>query len=434
LSVAGGCAPYGYLWSNGATTEDVSGLGAGTYVVTVTDANGCTSTNSFTLTEPVLLATSGIPATFSCGYNVSCNGATNGSINLSVAGGCAPYGFAWSSGASTEDVSVLGAGTYGVTVTDANGCTTTNSFTLTEPVPVTTVLTPTVFAGGFNLSCNGANDGAIDLTSAGGCAPYTYSWSNGDTLEDPSGLSAGWQMVTVSDANGCSAIDSVLLLAPDTLVATITPFVFNGGWNISCNGLSDGFVNLEVIGGSGTYSYAWSNGNSNQDLQFVPAGTYLVTITDANGCTLLDSITLNEPEPIALAIVPSVYGGGYNISCYGASDGAVDLTVSGGTPGYAFAWSNFSFSEDLVNVQAGTYLVLVTDANACTMADTITLTEPQPWVTNAVATPTTCTGGASGAIDLTVSGSVPPYSYLWSNGATTEDLSALGPQEPIPSR
>jgi gliding motility-associated-like protein len=425
LTVAGGCAQYLFQWNNGATSEDLTGLGAGTYSVTVTDANGCTISDTFTLTEPSSLFANGVPATFSCGFNTTCNGATNGSIDLTVAGGCAPYTFLWSSGATTEDIANLSAGTYDVTVTDANGATAPATFTLSEPAAVTTVLTPSVFAGGSNLSCSGANDGSIDLLPGGGCAPYSYAWSSGDVVEDPSGLVAGWQFVTLTDANGCTAIDSVLLVAPDTLGATLTPFVFNGGWNISCNGLSDGFVNLEVTGGSGTYSYLWSNGSTNQDIQFVAAGTYDVTITDTNGCTRVDSIALTEPQPITLALVPTVYGGGFNISCYGASDGAVDLTVNGGTPGYVYAWSNLSFNEDVLNVAAGTYLVLVTDANACTMTDTISLTEPQPWSTNTVVSPTSCAGGATGSIDLTVSGSVPPYTYLWSNGATTEDVTAL---------
>jgi hypothetical protein len=175
LSTTGGTGPYAYLWSNGATTDDILGLGVGIYSYTVTDANGCTTTNSFTLTEPVILASSGIPATFSCGYNVTCNGATNGSINFTATGGCAPYAFLWSTGATTEDVSALGAGTYGVTVTDANGCTTTNSFTLTQPVILASSGVPATFNCGYNVSAAGATNGSINLTATGGCAPYAFS-------------------------------------------------------------------------------------------------------------------------------------------------------------------------------------------------------------------------------------------------------------------
>jgi hypothetical protein len=208
FTATGGCAPYAFLWSTGATTEDVSALGAGTYGVTVTDANGCTTTNSFTLTEPVILASSGVPATFSCGYNVTCNGATNGSINFTATGGCAPYAFLWSTGATTEDVSALGAGTYGVTVTDANGCTTTNSFTLTEPVILAISGVPATFNCGYNVTCNGATNGSINFTATGGCAPYAFLWSTGATTEDVSALGAGTYGVTVTDANGCTTTNS----------------------------------------------------------------------------------------------------------------------------------------------------------------------------------------------------------------------------------
>ncbi|MBL0018561.1 MAG: SprB repeat-containing protein [Bacteroidetes bacterium] len=148
--------------------------------MTVTDANGCTSTSSFTLTEPAILASSGVPATFNCGYNVTCNGATNGSINFTATGGCAPYAFVWSTGATTEDVSALGAGTYGVTVTDANGITTTNSFTLTQPAVLASSGIPATFSCGYNVTCNGATNGSINFTATGGCAPYAFLWSGCD--------------------------------------------------------------------------------------------------------------------------------------------------------------------------------------------------------------------------------------------------------------
>ncbi len=137
LTVTGGadCVAYTFNWSNGATTEDVSNLTAGNYSVTITDANGCSTSSSFTLTEPALLVSSGVAATYVCGTNVSCNGANDGSINLTVTGGadCVAYTFNWSNGATTEDVSNLTAGNYSVTITDANGCSTSSSFTLTEP-------------------------------------------------------------------------------------------------------------------------------------------------------------------------------------------------------------------------------------------------------------------------------------------------------------
>jgi gliding motility-associated-like protein len=426
VTPAGGCLPYAFVWSNGAVSEDVSGLTAGTYSFTLTDANGCTFADTLVLTEPLPLLASGVMSAYSCGYQISCNGASDGSIDVTVSGGCSPYATMWSTGSTSEDLSGLSAGTYQVTITDDNLNDTVLVFVLTEPAPVSLTLVPATYAGGANVSCNGANDGSVNLSIAGGCAPYAVLWSNGDTLEDADTLAAGTYGVTVTDANGCTATSAVVLTEPAPLASSMSPLTFNGGWNISCNGLADGFVDLSVSGGSGSYTYAWSNGSTAQDLALVGAGAYQVTITDENGCFLVDSITLTEPDPVALLLQPSVYAGGFNIRCNGGSDGAVDLTVSGGTPGYLYLWSNASFGEDLSGVDAGTYVVLVTDANGCIAADTITLTEPTAVALTSTALPSGCAGGNTGAIDLTASGGVPAYSFAWSNGATTEDLSGLG--------
>ncbi len=154
------------------------------------------------------MVSSGVAATYVCGTNVSCNGANDGSINLTVTGGasCTAYTFNWSNGATTEDVSNLRAGTYSVTVTDANGCSTTSSFTLTEPALLVSSGVAATYVCGTNVSCNGANDGSINLTVTGGasCTAYTFNWSNGATTEDVSNLTAGNYSVTITDANGCS--------------------------------------------------------------------------------------------------------------------------------------------------------------------------------------------------------------------------------------
>jgi hypothetical protein len=205
LTVAGGadCVAYSYNWSTGATTEDVSGLAAGTYGVTVTDANGCSASSTFTLTEPAVLVGSGVRSSVNCGYNIACNGGT-GSIDYAVSGGCAPYSYLWSNGATTEDVSGLAAGTHGVTVTDANGCSTSNSFTLTQPeaLAFTCPTNTTVYLGWPPLSC-----ATLSVTNVtGGCGPYTYAWSDGATTASTTvcpTVSTDYT-VTVTDANGCS--------------------------------------------------------------------------------------------------------------------------------------------------------------------------------------------------------------------------------------
>src|SRR5690606_34707027 len=189
LTVTGGTAPYTYVWSNTATTEDMIGLTAGTYDVTVTDAKGCTTTASATVTEPTVLM-----ASLSSQTNIACNGGTTGSATITVTGGTAPYTYTWSNGATTATITNVVAGTYNVTVTDANGCTDTASVTLTEP----TALSASAIA--TNVSCNGGSNGTVDLNVTGGTAPYTYVWSNTATTEDMVGLTAGTYDVTVTDA------------------------------------------------------------------------------------------------------------------------------------------------------------------------------------------------------------------------------------------
>ena len=177
-----------------ATTEDISGLAAGNYTVTITDAAGATASASATvIAPPALNASTNVT-------NASSPGASDGAVNLTVTGGTAPYSFAWSNAATTEDISGLSAGTYNVTITDANGCSTTASATVTEntsPINASTAVT--------NATCAGAADGAVNLTVTGGTAPYSFAWSNGATTEDISGLSAGNYSVTITDAAGATA-------------------------------------------------------------------------------------------------------------------------------------------------------------------------------------------------------------------------------------
>ncbi len=401
LSVSGGTTPYGYSWSNGATTEDISGLSAGTYTVTVTDFNGCTTTASATVTEPDPLTANAVATP------ETCNEDDDGSIDLSVSGGTTPYGYSWSNGATTEDISGLSAGTYTVTVTDFNGCTTTASATVTEPDPLTAnaVATPE--------TCNEDDDGSIDLSVSGGTTPYGYSWSNGATTEDISGLSAGTYTVTVTDFNGCTTTASATVTEPDPLTATAvaTPE--------TCNEDDDGSIDLSVSGGTTPYGYSWSNGATTEDISGLSAGTYTVTVTDFNGCTTTASATVTEPDPLTATAVATPE------TCNEDDDGSIDLSVSGGTTPYGYSWSNGATTEDISGLSAGTYTVTVTDFNGCTTTASATVTEPDPLTATAVATPETCNEDDDGSIDLSVSGGTTPYGYSWSNGATTEDISGL---------
>ena len=202
LTVSGGTSPFTFLWNNGATTEDISGIPSGNYNVTVTDAGGCTANASTTITElPPMILSAAVT-------NVSCFGASSGSINLTVSGGTSPFTYLWSNGSTSEDLASVIAGNYNVTVTDANTCTATINATVGQPVIINASITVT------NSSCFGGANGSINLTVSGGTGPYSYSWSNGATSEDLTGLSAGTYIVNITDSGGCTASASATITQP----------------------------------------------------------------------------------------------------------------------------------------------------------------------------------------------------------------------------
>ena len=403
LTITGGTAPYTYAWSNGATYEDVSGVSAGNYNVTVTDAHGCTTTANATVNQPAVLSASAIAS------NVFCNGGSNGTVDLTVTGGTPPYTYAWSNTATTEDMIDLSAGTYDVTVTDAHGCTATTSVTVSEPTAISILTSSTV------VSSNGGNDGSATAIASGGAPPYSYSWSpSGDNNSTATGLTAGIYTVTVTDGNGCSASKTVEVKEPAALkVAT------NLDNNVSCNGGSDGGATANVTGGAPPYQYLWSNGVENPTITNVPAGTYTIFITDNNSTKVNTTVTITEPTALSASATAS------NVSCNGSSNGSVDLTVTGGTAPYQYAWSNKATTEDMVGLTAGTYDVTVTDAHGCTATTSATVTEPTAISASATFTDVSCNGAANGSVDLTVTGGTSPYTYIWSNSATTQDMTGL---------
>jgi hypothetical protein len=282
-------------------TFTCNNLGSNTVTLTVTDVNGNSSTCTavVTVTTDPLVATLSSP-TFQCGYNISCNGNSDGSIASAVTGGCLPYSYAWSNGGNTANLGNLAAGTYTVTVTDANGITTTATITLTQPDALTISLSSPTYNGGWNISCNGNNDGSINATTAGGatCQGYAYNWSgpNGfsSNVEDPSLLYAGTYNVTVMDANGCNATASITLTEPAPLVA-------DAGNNVTVYyGYTTQFgcttLNGTQTGGTPAYNGTWSANGSTVGTGFSTtvcpstSTTYYYTVVDANGCTYTDSV------------------------------------------------------------------------------------------------------------------------------------------------
>ena len=405
LTATGGTAPYTYAWSNNTAQEDPTGLAAGTYTVTVTDANGCTATATVTITQPasaLALSTTQV--------NVLCFGNSTGSINLSPSGGTAPYTYAWSNNTTSQDPSNLIAGTYTVVVTDANGCTATISATITQPQAPLTLATTQV-----NVLCFGNSTGSIDLSPSGGTAPYTYVWSNNATIQDPLNLISGTYTVVVTDANGCTATISATITQPQAGLSVATTQT-----NVLCFGNSTGAINATPSGGSSPYTYSWSNGATSQNLSAIAAGVYTVTVTDANGCTSTISATITQPQvPLTLATTQ------VNVLCFGNSTGSIDLSPSGGTAPYTYAWSNNTTSQDPSNLIAGVYTVTVTDANGCTATISATITQPATAVSISTTVQNILCLNGTGSINSSPAGGVSPYTYSWSNQAITQNITNL---------
>ncbi|MEL7532504.1 MAG: T9SS type A sorting domain-containing protein [Bacteroidota bacterium] len=344
LTVVGGTAGYTYSWSNGDTTQDLSNIPAGTYTVSIIDTNNCITAQSQTIGEPsqIVLSTSA--------DSTLCFADSSGSINLSVSGGTPTYSFAWSNGESTQNISNLPAGPYNVVVTDANNCPMTISDTVLNAPPIGIALNNT------DPSCVNINDGAIDLSVAGGTPVFTYAWSTGDTTQDLTGLGTGTYSFSITDANGCVRTDSVTLSAPAAPDFALT------GQDLLCAGDSSGAVNLSINSGATPFSYLWNNGDTTANINTLPAGTYQLTLTDLFGCVFTDSVSIGEPSPLTVANLSSTPDST-------GSSGTISLSVSGGTPPYTYAWSNNATDSTLSGLAAGGYSVNITDANGCNIAD-----------------------------------------------------------------
>lgn len=336
VEAVGGTGAFSFAWNNGDSTASINGLAEGTYLVIVTDANGCTAVDSVSVA---------VEGSLQLGISVSpitCPGDADGSATVQPIGGAAPFTWLWQSGEDTPTIDSLSGGSYSATVTDANGCTGDIDFTMTPP--------PAIGIGilASDAPCFG-QDGSATATPSGGTPGYDYLWSNGSTSSTTM-LPTGLHGVTVTDSKGCTAVGSVTISEPPQLLANL--FVQPP---VLCYGASNGTITVTPSGG--TPPYGWGGPFEN-----LPAGTYAITLTDSNGCIAMTSVTIAEHPEITVA--DSVA----DASSPTASDGAIVLTsVQGGTGGgYAFLWSNGENSQNRANLPTGDYTVTVTDSQGCT--------------------------------------------------------------------
>ncbi|MBF6607533.1 MAG: gliding motility-associated C-terminal domain-containing protein, partial [Flavobacterium sp.] len=418
--------PYQILWTGpggfSSTDASIYNLEPGVYNVTITDAGGCPYGGTFTITEPdeLIIGTD-------LANNITCYDDNDGEISVTMTGGTLPYIYTWTKNsaafATTEDIANLGPGVYSLSVTDANNCApATISFTIVEPPLLTVSLLSQT-----NILCYGAATGTVSVNVGGGIPvevspgvySYNFNWSgpNGFTSSDQdlSGLLAGTYDLTISDQNGCVQNLSVTITQNPEIVLTAatTP--------ITCYGANNASISLTVSGGVAPYQAAWDNLATGFFQDNLSAGTYVITVTDALNCQQIISVVI--PEAPVFTTTPVVT----QISCHGANDGSIQLNLVGGIAPVVLTWSDGSNQGTTRNnLPPGTYTAVISDGTPCYITQTFTIVEPAPLVVSAnVQNALACGNAASGSIDLTVNGGTMPYSFSWSNGANTEDLSGL---------
>ncbi len=330
--------------------------------------------------------------------NATCIG-NNGTATASGSGGTGAYTYVWSNGQTSQTASGLSAGTYTVTVSDGSGCNQN-------------IATVNITGGGLNLAtlsnnilCNGQSNGTASVTSSGGQGTYTYTWTNGQTTQTATGLSAGTYTVSVTDSAGCSKTQAFTITQPVALA------VSDSSVNIQCSGNSTGTSTGLVIGGTGAYTYSWNNGQATQTATGLAAGTYTLTVTDANGCSRTHTVTITQPNGM------SITGSGINILCNGQANGSATASVTGGSGLYTYSWNNGQTTQAATGLGAGTYTVVVTDNNGCTITQTVTVNQPSAIVVTATGG-TICDGEC---INITANGSggTGNITYTWNPGNLT---------------
>ncbi|MBK9012984.1 MAG: choice-of-anchor L domain-containing protein [Saprospiraceae bacterium] len=417
LMVTGGTGQLQYIWNSGQTSQDLTGLAAGPYAVTVTDANGCTATISQNISETdavvVQLAQTA----------VTCFGGDNGSITTTVSGGTGNFTFNWTGPngftSSLQNPTGLVAGNYTVTAQDPNGCSAVQSIMVGQPASAVAVA-----IGQPAVICFGANNGTATATASGGSGSYTYSWSNAQTSATANNLTAGAYTVTATDASGCTATASVNIAQQPQLLVNLTqtaPNCFNG---------TNGTATVGSVTQAGTsvplntLTFNWGNGQSSTTASNLTGGqTYTVTVSNTLGCTGTATITVDNPAAVVATIVST-----QNVKCAAGRDGEATVTATGGISPFSYLWSLNAESQTTataIDLPSGTFSVTVTDANGCTAIAQATLDEPAVLIVNFENDRIKCHGEANGATEATPEGGTAPFSFVWSNGQTTPKISDL---------
>ena len=407
VTVTGANGTVTYLWNDGATTQDRSGLTEGNYTVTATD-NGfddCSVSASFNITQPTEITVTPSHT------DAHCNGGNDGSASVTASGGTPSYSYLWNTGATTQSISNLAAGTYTVTVSDSHGCTASASATVSQPSSAVDVSVSKT-----DVTITNGSDGTATANPTGGTPGYTFLWSTGATTQTITNLTVGTYTVTVTDTHGCTAVNQITLNQPGCNINMSQTHI-----DVACHGGTTGSIDITVTGAQGSVSYLWNDGATTQDRTGLSAGTYTVTATDQAGCAASASITIDEP-----ASSVSVSLSKTDVTVTNGNDGTATANPSGGTPDYTFLWSTGATTQTITGLTAGTYTVTVSDSHGCTASGEITLDEPNCSISiDATHNDVSCYNGNNGSITVTISGAQGGVTYLWNDGATTQNRSGL---------
>ena len=405
ITESGGTPNYTYVWQpSGNTTNSISNVSAGNYVVTIKDNNLCVDTAHITI------ANNGGNVTVSLNSlkSVSCFGGSNGKIVVNVSGGTPNYNYSWTPNVSSNNqIQNVVAGNYSLTVTDANGCSSSPSnFTITQPTLLKHLVNTTA------STCHNSNGSAV-VSESGGSPGYTYAWQpGGNTSNTLTGIFSGNYVITVKDTNQC--VDTVHLsinnvganLKVDTLLLQ----------QISCYGANNGKINIGASGGKPTYTFVWQPSSvSGNQIQNLNVGNYSVTVTDANNCSASANFSITQPQKISITDT-------VNHTTCGLNNGSIKLNVKGGTPNYTYVWQpSVAISNNVSGIGAGNFIVTITDSKSCSMNDTIAIKSSTALQFVLVAQPDTC-GAMKGIVSANILSGNAPYQYLWNNGSTASSV------------
>ena len=429
LTISGGTSPYNEIWANGVTPNN---LGPGNYNYTITDSNGCSINNSVVISEPSQLS-----STISSTDITNCIN-NDGSIDLNVSGGTGPISYTWSNGSTNEDLINLSADTYFVVISDSNNCILTDTAVIENYISSLNISLSSPIYNGENLICYGDNSGSISSTTTGGVGQLIYTWSNGQTVNSISNLSAGTYSLNITDGLGCSATESIILSEPDELTSTYIKT------DVSCFNANDGSAIVNFFGGTTgsvpgdtNYILGWQGLTTilfNPIAQFetsivapngIPAGIYPYSVTDLNGCTIYDTITIIEPDSLFITYTTSNFSG-FEIDCAGENSGEINIQVNGGTAPFNHYLNGITQnSYNITNLIAGNYIDSIIDFNGCSASVNITLYEPDTLNGSLTSTQLDCYGDCDGEIYSNINGGVLPYNLQWNNGDTTDTITGI---------